>query len=294
MIILTRLPEESKPSARSHKVRQTWLYPSDYASTDINVLYLRHSVHPIILCSFCLSRDESLKMLLKAAATDADKFLSTIMQNGLCSSIKRGLRKIEIRLTLQVCLKNQSNPIGFTKWARHGHTLPTIPPQTSMCFAFDIVHLLMLCSFCLSRGVSLKMLLKAATTDAEDFLSTIVRNGSCALQSITACARSRYDFPYEVAKNGQSNLLGFTKWTTHGHTLPTIPPQTSMSFAFDIVHFIILCRFLSRSVSLKPSLKAAPAGSDEFWSIPLYRTVGAVQSSTACARLRCEYPYMIA
>ena len=122
---------------------------------------------------------------------------------------------------------------------------------------------------------------------------SIMQNGLCS--SIKHDLRKiEMRFPLQDFLNNQSNLLGFTKWTTHGHTLPTIPPPTSMSFAFEIVHLIILCRFLSRSVSLKLSLKAAPADSEEFRSIPLYRTVGVVQSRTVCARLRCDYPYTIA
>ena len=70
----------------------------------------------------------------------------SLIQNGLCYSIKHGLSKIEMQLPLEDCLKNQCNLLGFTKWAAHGHTLKTIPPQTSMSFAFDIACIVSFCA----------------------------------------------------------------------------------------------------------------------------------------------------
>ena len=135
-------------------------------------------------------------MLLKAAPTDAEFVLEHSL-NGLCSSIKHDLRKIEMRLPLQDRLKNQTNHLGCTKWTTHGHTVPTMPPQTSMSFAFDIVCISSCCADSCQEACPWRCW--KHRTQMKVFYDSLLYRTVCALQSNTASARLRCEYPYKIA-----------------------------------------------------------------------------------------------
>ena len=115
----------------------------------------------------------------------------SIMQNGLCSSIKHDLCKIEMRFPLQDFLNKQSNLLVY------GHTLPTMPPQTSLSFAFDTACISsFVADFC-KEAFAWRCCWKQRPQMLSLFWS--IRLTVCALLSNTTCARLRCAYPYKIA-----------------------------------------------------------------------------------------------